>query len=214
MYDEHAKVQLPRLKRNYFTKCQALEDHKRQEHAIAMQAKLLADSPTSPQAQPTVLREHPNAYTLSGKEGYPLSPPTATQALPPASNPSMPFEATGQEKKHGHSHSISHGRLRAGSGSGQGSQQAKDVLNDLAAQGKKGFNAIMQKLGGDKSEKDDSGVGGFVPPPKEEHEGVQRRVTSSRGDPARGMGTMKGVRVKREADEAGTSNTLHLYTCG
>jgi hypothetical protein len=33
-----------------------------------------------------------------------------------------------------------------------GSQQAKDVLNDIAAQSKKGFNAIFSKLGGDKGD--------------------------------------------------------------
>lgn len=202
MYDEHAKNQLPRLKRNYFLKCQALEDHRRQENAIAMQAKLLADSPTSPQAGPTPLREHPNAMTMGGKDAYPLSPPSSTAPLPPASNPSqVTYDAPG-EKKHGLGHGHGYGRLRAGSASGQGGQQAKDVLNDFAAQSKKGFNAFMQKLGGDKGDKDDGG--GFVVVTKDnaEGEGLQRRGTA-RGDPARGMGTMRGVKVKREADEAG-----------
>jgi len=78
------------------------------------------------------------------------------------------------------------------------------VLNDIAAQSKKGFNAIMQKFGGDKTEKDD---GGFVVVPRGQDEGegagLQRKSTSARGDPSRGMGTMKGVKVKREADDAG-----------
>lgn len=197
-YDDHAKNQLPRLKRTYFQKSQALEDHKRQEHAIAMQAKLLADSPTSPSGTP--LREHPNAYHFVGGSTYPLSPPTSSSALPPAANPATAhFEPQAQREERKVA-----GRLRAGSASGQG--QAKEVLNDIAQQSKKGFNAIMQKLGGDKGDREE---GGFVVVGKDDADqgatGLQRRGTTARGDPTRGMGTMRGVKVKREADDAGGS---------
>jgi hypothetical protein len=77
------------------------------------------------------------------------------------------------------------------------------VLSDLAAQSKKGFNAIMQKLGGDKAEKDRED---YVVVGHDEGSsspaGRPRHGSTSRGDPARGMGTMRGVRIKREADEA------------
>jgi len=163
-----------------------------------MQAKLLADSPTSPSGAP--LREHPNAYTFTSGTTYPLSPPTSTSALPPASNPATAqFELLAQrEDRKGAT-----GRLRAGSASGQG--QAKEVLSDIAQQSKKGFNAIMQKLGGDKGDREESG---FVVVGRDDAEqggaaGLQRKGTTARGDPTRGMGTMRGVRVKREAEDAG-----------
>jgi hypothetical protein len=84
------------------------------------------------------------------------------------------------------------------------------VLNDIAQQSKKGFNAIMQKLGGDKGDREE---GGFVVVGRDDAEqgatGLQRRGTTARGDPTRGMGTMRGVKVKREADEAGKSRWRH-----
>ena len=208
MYEDHARNNLPRLKRAYFARCQALEDHKRQERAIVMQAKLLADSPTSPSSS---LKEHPY--------GRPMSPPTATGAQPPASNPAMlsPDPYSQPEKKGN--------RLRAGSASGAG--DVKEVFTDLAAQSKKGFSAIMQKLGGDKGDKEESG-GYFASSHGLGHGGgggslggvtagggvadeLQRRHTVSRGDPARGMGTMKGVRVKREAEEADKAYRLGVF---
>ena len=82
-------------------------------------------------------------------------------------------------------------------------------MNDIAAQSKKGFNAIMQKFGGDKNDREDAG---FVVVPRSQDEveggGLQRKTTSARGDPSRGMGTMKGVKIKREADEAGEATHL------
>lgn len=114
------------------------------------------------------------------------------------------FDPPAPASKHDKRSSVSHGRLRAGSAGGQTQAQAKDVLNDIAAQGKKGFNAIMQKFGGDKSDREE---GGFVVVSRAQDDGeaggLQRKTTSARGDPSRGMGTMRGVKVKREADDAG-----------
>jgi hypothetical protein len=135
-----------------------------------------------------------------------LSPPSSTPALPPASNPQVQpyFEVPVQT--HGKRPSVSHARLRAGSSGGQTQAQAKEVLNDIAAHSKKGFNAIMQKFGGDKTERDDGGSV-VVQRGQDEGEGagLQRKATSARGDPSRGMGTMKGVKIKRDADDAGES---------
>ena len=168
-----------------------------------MQAKLLADTPISPGSPP--LREHPNAITASGPFSS-LSPPTSIPALPPSVNPAQPNDTSitssiilspkeSTEKK----------RTRAGSASGTGGDnKPKDVFNDLAAQSKKGFNAILQKFGGDKDrDRDDLPVISTLD--LEGGSGLQRRGTGARGDPARGMGTMRGVKVKRDADEAGRS---------
>jgi hypothetical protein len=86
------------------------------------------------------------------------------------------------------------------------------VLNDIAHQSKKGFNAIMQKLSGDK-DRADKEEGGYVMVGSSsgdgEGSGLQRRGTG-RGDPTRGMGTMRGVKLKRDADDAGKSWTWKL----
>lgn len=117
MYEEQAHNKVPKLKKAYFQKCQAVEvsralpmcprgradlqDHKRQEAAVAAQARLLATpSPSSPATTP--LLEHPNALSLSGsmmsQHSYgtspfagssALSPPISTGPLPPTSNPAM-----------------------------------------------------------------------------------------------------------------------------
>lgn len=94
-------------------------------------------------------------------------------------------------------------RNRAGSASGTESK-GKEVLNDIAVQSKKGFNAIMQRLGGDKGDKDKEDTGYVVIGSGGEGDGggLHRRGTA-RGDPTRGMGTMRGVKVKRDAEEAG-----------
>ncbi|ORX39052.1 hypothetical protein BD324DRAFT_618344 [Kockovaella imperatae] len=218
MYDDYSRNTLAKLKRNYWQKCQALEDHKRQEHAIAMQAKLLADSAnTSPGGTP--LREHPNAMSFPISA---FSPPTQSAPLPPSSNPAMPevsFDPSTKESERAAPEKRS-GRLRAGSGSGlTGSVdiKGKEMLNDLAQQSKKGFKAMMEKFGGDRDHR--SNEDGFVviPPGGEDlttiggggggvsasgGSGLQRRGTGARGDPTRGMGTLRGVKVKREADEA------------
>lgn len=186
-----------------------------------MQAKLLADSPTSPGTTP--LKEHPNAMSVAGGPfAQVMSPPTHTAALPPSSNPALPESSSFTNLQHLHATSHparesdkKHGRLRAGSAS-QGGDKTKEMFNDIAAQSKKGFNAIMQKLGGDKGDRDRE-EGGFVVIGQPQHNddlaittglgqsGLQRRGTTARGDPSRGMGTMKGVKIKRDADEAGMS---------
>lgn len=147
--------------------------------------------------------------------------------LPPSSNPAAAGLADTPSFNHPQSQSISFAsslnshtytlkhnaavlpnRHRSGSGPG-----GKDVLNDFATQSKKGFNAIMQKLGGDKGEKEKEGDlvvvgggnGGGLGDGDGGGGGLQRRGTA-RGDPSRGMGTMRGVKVKREADEAGERN--------
>ena len=176
-----------------------------------MQAKLLADSPTSPGSSP--VRELPNVFA-----NLPISPPIANPPLPPMTNPaqtplgladtsafgnsqlSLTFSPNAREDK---KLSMNSGRNRAGSASGTESK-GKEVLNDIAVQSKKGFNAIMQRLGADKGDKDKE-ESGFVMAgggSDGDGSGLQRRSTT-RGDPTRGMGTMKGVKVKREAEEAG-----------
>ena len=171
---------------------------------MQMQARLLASStPTSPVSTP--LKEHPNALDLSAPP-Y-MSPPTVTGPLPPSANPAThqtphernPAVAFTQQSRSPNppvdkTKQVSSGnRLRAGSASG--GEKTKEVLNDIASQGKKGFNAIMQKLGGERNEYGDGLSDG---------EGSAKRAvgTSAKARDAN-IGAMKGVRVKREAEEAG-----------
>ncbi|WVR09117.1 hypothetical protein IAU60_006179 [Kwoniella sp. DSM 27419] len=209
-YDDHAKTQLPKIKKTYYQKCQALEDHKRQEHAIAMRAQLLS-TPSPPSPASTPLQEHP--FAVPAGPTY-TSPPISNPPLPPQSNPaaqplgladtpafipehghraSIPFSPTKEDKK------LS-GRLRAGSASG-GENKGKDVLNDIAAQSKKGFSVIMQKLGGDRDKDRESGESGLMLPASDSEVGLQRHGTAS-GTNQKALSAMKGVKAKREADEA------------
>ncbi|OCF40236.1 hypothetical protein I317_05929 [Kwoniella heveanensis CBS 569] len=206
MYEDHAKYQLPKLKKAYYQKCQALEDHKRQEHAIAMQARLLS-TPSPPSPANTPLHEHPFAANASA--GNPLnpnaytSPPTATPPLPPMSNPvaSQPYPAA-------------HGQAGSASG-GAGESKGKDVLNDIAAQSRKGFSAFMQKLGGDKDkekDRDDGGftIGGGSGGGNDGDGGLQRRGTGA-GNNQKALGAMRGVKAKREADEADKAYRMGVF---
>jgi hypothetical protein len=102
------------------------------------------------------------------------------------------------------------GRHRAGSASiTLGQDKTKDVFNDLAQQSKRGFNAFMQKLGGDRDKEREREDGGFVVVGSPESEGstsLQRRGTlqgvGMKGASARQMGQLKS---KRDAEEAGQS---------
>ncbi|WVF65636.1 hypothetical protein IAT40_000367 [Kwoniella sp. CBS 6097] len=237
MYEDHAKYQLPKLKKTYYQKCQALEDHKRQEHAIAMQARLLS-TPSPPSPASTPLHEHPFAAPSgpSNPNAF-TSPPTATPPLPPMSNPVAPqglADTPAFIPGHGHTPSAAFSpssreekkagnRLRAGSASGGGESKGKDVLNDIAAQSRKGFSAFMQKLGGDKDkEKDrDRDDGGFVVVGgggsgggggggNDGDGGLQRRGTGA-GNNQKALGAMRGVKAKREADEADKAYRMGVF---
>ena len=167
-----------------------VQDFKRQEHAIAMQAKLLSQ-PTSPNQQAVDMPSNLNA----------ISPPTFTGPLPPLSNPAMMQPPSSET-------SPSKGRHRAGSASiALGQDKTKDVFNDIAQQSKRGFNAFMQKLGGDRDKEREREDGGFVvvgSPEGEGSTGLQRRGTlqgvGMKGASARQMGQLKS---KRDAEEAG-----------
>lgn len=88
----------------------------------------------------------------------------------------------------------------------------KEVFQDLAVQGKKGFNAFMQKLGGDKGDRERE-EGGFVfvsgPVKEDDGTGLQRKSTSNRpghvlphGKGQEG-GALKAVKAKRDVEDAG-----------
>ncbi|WVQ75466.1 hypothetical protein IAR50_005091 [Cryptococcus sp. DSM 104548] len=199
-YDEHAKHHLPKLKKSYVQKSQILEDHRRQENAIAMQARLLSTpSPTSPTT--ANLQEHP--YAVPAGPSY-TTPPRATPPLPPVSNPALISVNEIGRPTHTPSSSMSSpgkekekvgNRLRAGSGSGL-EIKSRDVFNDIAASGKKGFSAFIQRLGGDKEKGDDASVAGGL-----EGEGLQRRGTTGSSN-SKAQLAMRGAKVKRDADEA------------
>ena len=118
------------------------------------------------------------------------------------------------------------GRARSGSASGAEKKDPKEVFQDLAVQGKKGFKDFMQRLGGDRDkgkegekERERDGDGFVLVDPKlgalgKEEEGMgmgmglglQRKGTGSGGRGGKGggeTGALRGVRLKREADEAG-----------
>nr|XP_019009767.1 uncharacterized protein I206_05327 [Kwoniella pini CBS 10737]OCF48548.1 hypothetical protein I206_05327 [Kwoniella pini CBS 10737] len=195
MYDDHARTQLPKLKKNYNQKHQALEDHKRQENAIAMQARLLS-TPSPPSPAGTPLHEHP--FAVPAGPSY-TSPPTTTGPLPAMSNPALPHSEPvhapfSPEKKMN--------RLRAGSASG-GESKGKDVLNDIAHQSKKGFSAFMQKLGGDRDKDRDKDKDDYIIGGDNIESNLQRRGTGvSRTNDQKAMAAMRAVKVKREAEDA------------
>lgn len=208
MYEDHAKHQLPKLKKTYFQKSQVLEDHRRQENAIATQARLLS-SPSPPSPTSTPLQEHP--FSVATGAPYAL-PPAIIPPLPSMGNPaaSSASKVLTQEATSGMSvpspnkdreNVMKFGnRLRAESGSGL-EGRSRDVLNDIAAHGKKGFSAFMQRLGGDKDrerEKDDLQITSHGV----EGEGLQRRGTTGSANIKAQM-AVRGAKAKREADEAG-----------
>ncbi|KAK6904389.1 hypothetical protein I203_105202 [Kwoniella mangroviensis CBS 8507] len=200
-YDDHARSHLPKLKKSYYQKCQALEDHKRQEHAIAMQARLLS-TPSPPSPANTPLHEHP--FAVPAGPSY-TSPPISTPPLPAMSNPALPQP----EPVHAGREDKKVNRLRAGSASG-GESKGKDVLNDIAQQSKKGFSAFIQKLGGDKDkdkdkDKDDYIIVGGGDGDLGGSGNLQRRGTGAGGpnnSNQKALSAMRAVRVKRDADEA------------
>ncbi|KAI5455025.1 hypothetical protein NCC49_002300 [Naganishia albida] len=144
-YRESAEHTVPKLKKAYFKKCQELEEQKRQDQAIALQAKLLAEpmhpgQSYSPLQTPAVENGH-NPYT---------SPPTSTPPLPPSANPALVHvDVTGDAKTDTTS------RKRSAS---VGQDKAKEVLNDLAVQGKKQINAFISRFGSDKDRSQQSGT--------------------------------------------------------
>jgi hypothetical protein len=139
------------LKKAYFKKCQELEEQKRQDQAIAMQAKLLAD-PMNPGQSYSPLGasapdHNPNTYH---------SPPTSTPPLPPSANPALAHIDLNDDSR-----AEVQSRKRAGS---VGQDKAKEVLSDLATQGKKQINAFMQRFGTEK-ERGHAGISDDDSPP-------------------------------------------------
>ncbi|KAL7421481.1 hypothetical protein Q5752_004368 [Cryptotrichosporon argae] len=202
-YEEQYRA-VPKLQKAYRQKSQALDDHRRQEHAVAMQAKLLSE--TSPSPSPSHEKPHP------------FSPPTVNPPLPPSSNPAQtsPEHLFPSNASVGFSTQTTTdkkpliGRNRAGSGSGigiGGDSKPKEVLSDIAAQGKKGFSAIMQRLGGDKAEREKEEGGAAL---GDEVPNLQRRGTGSAGS-AKVLSAQKGIKAKREADEADKAYRLGIF---
>ncbi|KAJ9126546.1 hypothetical protein QFC24_001574 [Naganishia onofrii] len=150
-YKESADQTVPKLKKAYFKKCQELEEQKRQDQAIAMQAKLLAD-PMNPGQSYSPLGasapdQNPNTYH---------SPPTSTPPLPPSANPALAHIDLNDDSR-----AEVQSRKRAGS---VGQDKAKEVLSDLATQGKKQINAFMQRFGTEK-ERGHAGISDDDSPP-------------------------------------------------
>ncbi|KAJ9097835.1 hypothetical protein QFC19_006625 [Naganishia cerealis] len=142
-YKECADHTVPKLKKAYFKKCQELEEQKRQDQAIALQAKLLADPMTPGQSYSPLGASVPDHITSA----Y-TSPPTSTPPLPPSSNPALVHVDLEDRRANPQS------RNRAGS---VGQDKAKEVLNDLAIQGKKQINAFMLRFNNDKERSLSSG---------------------------------------------------------
>ncbi|ADV23223.1 glucosamine 6-phosphate N-acetyltransferase [Cryptococcus gattii E566] len=192
MYEDHAKHQLPKLKKAYFQKSQLLEDHRRQEIAIATQARLLS-SPSPPSPTSTPLQEHP--FSVVTGTSYAL-PSTVTVPLPPVNNPAVSSASKVLTQE-------------ATSDISGLESKSRDVLNDIAAHGKKGFSAFMQRLGGDKDrerEKDDLQIISHGV----ESEGLQRRGTTGSANPKVQM-AIRGVKAKREADEADRAYRMGIF---
>lgn len=229
-YEEYAFTKVPKMQRSYKAKTQAVEDFKKQQQAIEMQAKLLAEQMPKepPESKPHPYSSHGHspsqssinnatgswASGLSDVEGN--TPPTS--AIPPPPGPQFPptpispTTADGRPFEPGHrshdSRSLGHGlssnlsgRARSGSGSYAATMQAvdaksKEVFSDIAAHSKKGFAAIMQRLG-DKRE-------GEIPPSLAVQEGTLPVAASVRRGSVRhhNNGAVKSAKIKRDAEEA------------
>jgi hypothetical protein len=189
-----------------------LEEQKRQDQAIALQAKLLAE-PMNPGQSYSPLGSSPaetpaNPYT---------SPPTSTPPLPPSSNPALvQLDLSEGGRADGGS------RKRSGS---VGQDKAKEVLTDLAVQGKKQISAFMSRFGNDKDRslhsgqvsEDDSPPIKSAPLPSHNRNntmsssisslaGVTNREGLSSGweNPVQAKANaLKTVKLRREAEEAG-----------
>lgn len=95
------------------------------------------------------------------------------------------------------------------------------MFNDIAQQSKKGFSAIMQKLGGDKDREREREreEGGFVVVGRDAEGGDGAHKKGPTGRAHAGslsgkggeMGAMKSARLKREADEAGALRRLGTW---
>jgi len=190
---------------------QALEEHKKQEHAIAMQAKLLSEgSPTGTGND----RPHPYASSIASGHTTPApiniavadrsSDPEVTSPIPPSPSPvpSIGFQPLSPPERRGIT-----GRARSGSGSLTALRDAadvksKEVLSDIAAQGKKGFTAIMSRFAGERE-----GMQVEIPSPVE-----QSRLVS-RGSVSRNSGALKGVKIKRDAEDADKAYRQGVFEC-
>lgn len=218
-YEEWAFGKVPKLHDKYFSKCNSLEEMKRQEQAIALQAKLLSEAPLppTPETKPHPYSKERPGHSHSGSASS-LVPPSQTASWPSGlsdaaeSSPTSPSSALQSPQLPTEPRTlqvtttISGNRARSGSNSGLTAvdTKSKEVLSDIAAHSKRGFAAIMQRLG-DRRDDDAS-------PPHEEQLTPQRTPTVRRGS-VRHTNAMKSVKVKREADEADKvyrSSVFHL----
>lgn len=245
-YEEYAFTKVPKMQRSYNNKTQAVEDYKKQQHAIEMQAKLLAEQMPKepPEVKPHPYSAHghsPSTSSINNATGSWASglsemgsgtpPSTATapapgmhvQQIQQAQQPTSPgpdaraFEHRIAESRldnrnlgHGLSGGLS-GRARSGSGSYAATMQAvdaksKEVFSDIAAHSKKGFAAIMQRLGGERE--------GEIPPSVAAPE-LPGASSVKRGSVRHNNGVVKGAKTKRdaeEADKAYRTGVFHLET--
>lgn len=218
-YEEWAFGKVPKLHDKYFHKCDSLEELKRQEHAIAMQAKLLSEAPLppTPEAKPhPYSRQEHLGHSHSDSTSSLVPPKTSSWAsgLSDAADGSPTSPSSGlqnaqpvhQQPEQQRTLQVNHvgNRARSGSASGLGSTvdaKSKEVLSDIAAHSKRGFAAIMQRLG-DRRDED----------PSPAHDEITRTPTVRRGS-VRNTNAMKSVKLKREADEADKvyrSSVFHL----
>lgn len=203
-YRESAEHTVPKLKKAYFKKCQELEEQKRQDQAVALQAKLLAEpmhpgQSYSPLQTPAAEHGH-NPYT---------SPPTSTPPLPPSANPALVHVDIAGDGK-----SDTTSRKRSAS---VGQDKAKEVLNDLAVQGKKQITAFISRFGNDKDRAQQSGAASEDDSPPIKSAPLP---THNRGNPMSasisslaGLNTREGLAFGREntgRDKAGALKTAKL----
>ncbi|GMK56228.1 hypothetical protein CspeluHIS016_0300680 [Cutaneotrichosporon spelunceum] len=156
-----------------------------------------AQSPRSPQAPAPHLQQ-------------PHSQPQTSTSSP---SDARPFDREGRSLGHSLSNSIS-GRARSGSGSYASTRQAvdaksKEVFSDIAAHSKKGFAAIMQRLGGERE--------GEGPPMIITPESTLGGATTNvrRGSVRHHNGAVKSAKIKRDAEEADKSyrhGVFHVET--
>lgn len=156
------------------------------------------NSPTSPASLPS-----PSIYLSPQNQGYHPSALTPAPTVPDRDR-KAPIHFTAV---------ASSGRSRSGSASGltlrDVDARSKELMNDLAAHGKKSFSSLMARMAGDRDGTSEKAAGVDISiSPTENANAFPPRRSSVRGHP---VSAMKTVKARREAEEADKNYREGVY---
>lgn len=223
-------------------KTSSIEEYRKQELAIQKQQQLLSEpSPSSPQPE----KPHPFALPASSSgsvaySGYAASQyaasstghhaasasgsdtppnvlpttPTPTPSIPPGINFANQLAAPDQRRE-----KLLTGRARSGSASlasAVADGRSKEVFQDIAAQGKKGFSAIMQRFGGEREGAapiEPIAIPVEMPSPAKHGHGHVHGHDRQRSSISRSASVAKGAKIKRDASDADKAYREGVFHC-